>query len=203
MQNKLQELTDKLYNEGLSKGKKEAEELKSAAAMESEKILSDARKQAAKILENARKESEEIKIRVQNDLKMASSQTIAAVKQEAEKLIITNAVTPAVKQGMEDAEFIKSIITTLAKGFNASDAAAQGLEAILPESMQKELEEFFRNKAVEVLGKGVETTYSKQLAGGFKIGPKNGGYMISFAENDFENTLIEYLRPATKKLLFG
>lgn len=28
MENKLQELTDKLYNEGLSKGKKEAEELK-------------------------------------------------------------------------------------------------------------------------------------------------------------------------------
>ena len=30
MQNKLQELTDKLYNEGLSKGKKEAEDLKAA-----------------------------------------------------------------------------------------------------------------------------------------------------------------------------
>lgn len=27
MQNKLQELTDKLYNEGLSKGKQEAEEM--------------------------------------------------------------------------------------------------------------------------------------------------------------------------------
>ncbi len=32
MDNKLQELTDKLYNEGLSKGKQEAEALKAAAA---------------------------------------------------------------------------------------------------------------------------------------------------------------------------
>lgn len=39
MQNKLQELTDRLYNEGLSKGKKEAEDLKAAAAKEAEKSL--------------------------------------------------------------------------------------------------------------------------------------------------------------------
>lgn len=203
MQNKLQELTDKLYNEGLSKGKKEAEEMKSAAARESEKIIEDARKQAAKIIESARKESEDIKLRVQNDLKMASNQTVAAVKQEVEKLVITKAVAPAVKQGMEDAEFIKSVIVTLAQAFNASDAAPQGLEVVLPASMQKELAKLFKGKAIEVLGEGAELTYSKQLAGGFKIGPKDGGYMISFAENDFENTLIEYLRPATKKLLFG
>lgn len=203
MQNKLQELTDKLYNEGLSKGKKEAEEMKSAAARESEKIIEDARKQAAKIIESARKESEDIKLRIQNDLKMASNQTVAAVKQEVEKLVITKAVAPAVKQGMEDAEFIKSVIVTLAQAFNASDAAPQGLEVVLPASMQKELAKLFKGKAIEVLGEGAELTYSKQLAGGFKIGPKDGGYMISFAENDFENTLIEYLRPATKKLLFG
>lgn len=196
-------MTDKLYNEGLSKGKKEAEEMKSAAARESEKIIEDARKQAAKIIESARKESEDIKLRIQNDLKMASNQTVAAVKQEVEKLVITKAVAPAVKQGMEDAEFIKSVIVTLAQAFNASDAAPQGLEVVLPASMQKELAKLFKGKAIEVLGEGAELTYSKQLAGGFKIGPKDGGYMISFAENDFENTLIEYLRPATKKLLFG
>ena len=45
MDNKLQELTDKLYNEGLSKGKQEAEALKAAAAKESEQIISEARKE--------------------------------------------------------------------------------------------------------------------------------------------------------------
>ena len=45
MENKLQELTDKLYNEGLSKGRQEAEALKAAAAKESEQIISDARKE--------------------------------------------------------------------------------------------------------------------------------------------------------------
>ena len=39
MQNKLQELTDKLYNEGLSKGKQEAELLRANAKKEAEKII--------------------------------------------------------------------------------------------------------------------------------------------------------------------
>ena len=55
MQNKLQELTDKLYNEGLSKGKKEAEDLKAAAVKESDRIIADARKEAEKIVADARK----------------------------------------------------------------------------------------------------------------------------------------------------
>ena len=48
MENKLQELTDKLYNEGLSKGKKEGEE-----------ILANARKEAADIIAAAQKEADE------------------------------------------------------------------------------------------------------------------------------------------------
>lgn len=46
MQNKLQELTDKLYNEGLSKGREEGEAL-----------LAKAKSQAADIVAEARKES--------------------------------------------------------------------------------------------------------------------------------------------------
>ena len=82
MQNKLQELTDKLYNEGLSKGKKEAEDLKAAAVKESDRIIADARKEAEKIVADARKEAEELRTRVENDIRMASSQTISSVRHD-------------------------------------------------------------------------------------------------------------------------
>ena len=49
MQNKLQELTDKLYNEGLSKGKQEAELLRANAKKEAEKIIADAKNEAAQM----------------------------------------------------------------------------------------------------------------------------------------------------------
>ena len=203
MENKLQELTDKLYNEGLSKGRQEAEALKAAAAKESEQIISDARKEAERILETARKEAEELRTRVEGDIRMASSQTISALHQQIENIIITKAVSPDVKAALADAELIKSLVTTVAKAFNAADPAPAGLEVILPASMQKELGTWFEKKAAAVMGEGVTVTFSRQIAGGFKIGPAGGSYRISFADGDFENILTQYLRPATRKLLFG
>ena len=58
-------------------------------------------------------------------------------------------------------------------------------------------------EAHKEMGAGVNITFSKQLAGGFKIGPKDEGYMIGFSDEDFEKVLADYIRPATKKLLFG
>ncbi|HIZ86243.1 MAG TPA: hypothetical protein IAC04_07105 [Candidatus Coprenecus stercoravium] len=203
MQNKLQELTDKLYNEGLSKGKKEAEALKAAAIKESDKIIADARKEASSILEGARKEAEELRTRVENDVRMAASQTLSAIRQQVESIITSKAVSADVSKSLEDPELIKSVITTVAGAFNAADAAPAGLDVILPASMQSQLQAWFEQNALSIMDKGIDVTFSKQIAGGFKIGPRNGSYMISFAEGDFENILKEYLRPATRKLLFG
>lgn len=203
MQNKLQELTDRLYTEGLSKGKKEAEDLKAAALKESEKIVSDAREEAGKIIEKARKDAEDLRTKVENDIKMAASQTISAVKQQTEKMIITKAVSNDIKKNLEDPELIKSLITTVAAAFNASNPAPAGLEVILPESMKKDFDGYFGRGAEKAMQEGIDIKFSRQIDGGFKIGPKDGGYIISFAEGDFENILAEYLRPATRKLLFG
>ena len=46
MQNKLQELTDKLYEEGLSKGKEEGARILEEARQEAGRILDEAREQA-------------------------------------------------------------------------------------------------------------------------------------------------------------
>ena len=191
MQNKLQELTDKLYNEGLSKGKKEAEDLKAAAVKESDRIIADARKEAEKIIADARKEAEELRTRVENDIRMASAQTISSVRQRIESIIIAKAVSADTKKSLEDPDMIKSLLTTVAAAFNA----------VLPASMQESLQAWFGENAVKAMDKGIDVTFSKQIQGGFKIGPKDGGYMISFAEGDFENILTEYLRPTARKLL--
>ena len=45
-------------------------------------------------------------------------------------------------------------------------------------------------------------TYSKKISGGFTISPKGSGYFISFTDETFNSLISEYLRPATKKILF-
>jgi V/A-type H+-transporting ATPase subunit E len=55
----------------------------------------------------------------------------------------------------------------------------------------------------KALNAGIEASFSKKIGGGFKIGPKDGGYFVSFTDETFNELIAEYLRPATKKILFG
>ena len=89
MDNKLQALTDKLYNEGLSKGKQEGEELLQKAHAEAEGIIAQAKAEAERIIAQANKEADELKTKVAADVRMAATQSIAVTKQEIEKTIDT------------------------------------------------------------------------------------------------------------------
>ena len=201
MQNKLQELTDKLYNEGLSKGKQEGEEILAKAKVQADEIIAKAKAEAAAIVAAANKDAEDLKTKVQGDLKMAAAQSVAATKKDIETLVVTKMTETEVKKALSSADFVKEVILAVAKGFTTEDAA--DLELVLPESLKKELEPFVTSELGKVLKGGVEASFTKKIAGGFTIGPKDGGYFISFTEETFNALISEYLRPATKKILFG
>ena len=203
MQDKLQELMDKLYNEGLSKGRKDADELVAKAAREAEEIISDAKAKAAKIVSKAEQEANDIKSRIANDIKMASAQSITATKQSIENLVVANALNANVGKAMSDTEFVKSLLTTVVKAFNAANPESVPLDVILPSAMQKELQNAFATEIYDNLAKGSEVKFAKGMSDGFKIGPKDGGYVIGFTADDFNALLGRYLRPSTRKLLFG
>lgn len=197
---KLQELTQKLYTEGLSKGKEEGEALLAQAKAQAQDIIQQAREQAEAIIENARKEAADYKTKVEGDVKMASAQSLQATRAGIENLIVAQAVEP-VKGLLSDSTFLKEVIAAVAGNFSAQESA--DLSVILPEKLQKELEPFVRNELTKALGKGIEAGFSKKMSGGFRIGPKDGSYFISFTDESFAALIGDYLRPATKKILFG
>jgi len=197
---KLQELTQKLYNEGLSKGKEEGEALLAKAQMEADELVKKAQEEAAAIIEKAKKEAGDYKIKMEGDVKMASTQALQATKASIEGIIVTKAVEP-VKEQLSGAAFLKEVITAVAQRFSTQES--MDLSLVLPEKLQKELEPFVKGELAKTLGKGVEASFSKKVAGGFIIGPKDGSYFISLTDEAFQDLIGEYLRPATKKILFG
>ena len=201
MDNKLQELTDKLFNEGLSKGKAEGEALLAQAKEKAESIIEEARKEAAAIVEKAKKDAEDLSSKVANDIKMASSQSIQATKKEIEDLVISKVSDSQVKDAMSSADFIKGIISAVAEKFSSEESA--DLDIVLPESLKSALEPFVNNELGKLLKGSVTATYSKKISGGFTIGPKDGGYFISLTDETMKDLISAYLRPYTKKYLFG
>lgn len=203
MSDKLQELTDKLYNEGLSKGKQEGEELLQKAHAEADGIIAEAKAQAERIIAQANKEAEELKTKVNADVKMAATQSIAVTKQEIEKMIVTKTAAEGVKQSLSKADFTKEMISSIVKAFNPQNATPVDLNLILPESLKAELESFVKNEIAQQFKGEVKVDYSKKMNGGFKVAPKEGGYMLQFTDEEFSQLIANYLRPATKKILFG
>ena len=201
MQNKLQELTDKLYNEGLSKGKQEGEEFLAKAKVQAEDILAKAKAEAAAIIAAANKEAEDLRTKVQGDLRMAANQSVAATKKDIETLVLAKMTEAEVKKALTSADFVKEVILAVAKGFSTEEPV--DLKVVLPETMKKDLEPFVASELTKVLKSDVQASFSKKVAGGFTIGPKDGGYFISFTDETFNALISEYLRPATKKILFG
>ena len=131
---------------------------------------------------------------------MASAQTLQATKKDLEDLVVSKVADLEVSKTMSSAEFIKEIITEVARKFNAEES--MDLNLVLPEKLQKELEPFLKNELGKLLKAEVNATFSKKIAGGFTIGPKDGSYYISLTDETFKALISEYMRPTTKKLLF-
>ena len=198
---KLQELTQKLYQEGLSKGKEEGEAILANAKAQAEEIVKQANAQAEEIVAKARKEAEDYRTKVEGDVKMAATQSIQATRNTIENLMVDGLVGKQTSAALSSEEFIKQIILEVARKFSAEEPS--DLKLVLPESLKSQLEPFISGELATALGKGVTAEFSKKIVGGFNIAPKDGSYFISLTDDSFRNLIGEYMRPLTRKILFG
>ncbi|MBO7265380.1 MAG: hypothetical protein J6U91_04035 [Alistipes sp.] len=198
--NKLQELTQKLYNDGLEKGRAEAERLVAEAKQEAAKILADARAEADAIAKAAQDRAEDIAKNAMTEITLAGRQAVSKIKTEITEAIILKSTGAAVKAASIDATFVKDMLLTVARNWNS--AAEVSLKALLPEEKRAEFDAAMQKSADELLKAGVEVGYSKEVKTGFKVGEKSGGYYISFTDESFDALLKEYLREKVANMLY-
>lgn len=202
MENKLQQLTQKLYDEGLSKGRSEAEKLVADASAKAKSIIADASAEAEVILKNARKAAEDLQKNSLTEISLAGRQAVSKIKEEISGLIVAKTVSGSVAQANMDASFIKEMLLAVAKNWNGASSDKVSLSALLPADRQAQLDAALAGSVQELLSAGIEVGYSKDVKSGFKVGAKDGGYYISFSDEDFDALLGEYLREKVSKILY-
>lgn len=200
---KLDQLTRRLYDEGLEKGRAEADRLVAGAKEQVEKMLAEARVQADAIVREAENKAEDVSKNTMTEIALAGKQAVAKIKSEIASLIVARATGESVKAVGMDAAFIKEMLVAVAKNWNGADAGKVSLQALLPESEREKLDAAMAAEAKALLDAGIEVGYSKDVKTGFKVGAKDGGYYISFSDADVEALLGEYLREKVAQLLFN
>lgn len=200
MENKLQQLTDKLYNEGLSKGRQQADELIKQANQKAAQIIADANAQAAKIEEDARKAAAELAKNTHNEVRMASQQMVSALRQQIEQMVTMQAITPKISDAWKDGKFLKELITSAVKSWNPSQNNA--IEVVLPAAKESAMIAEIKAEIASNFAKGVEISTDSRVKVPFRIAPKGAGYYISFTDADFDVLFKAYVRPRVVELLY-
>ena len=196
MNNKLQELTEKIYLEGVEKGKVEAAQLIADAEHEAKAIIAKAQAEAEKIKADAVKNASELDKNTKSELKLFAEQSVNAIKTEITNLLSDKIASDAVKAATSDKVFMQKTITALVEQW-----AKEGNVTIEAKDA-KALTDYFIANAKELLNKGVSINEVKGLKTDFAIAPAQGGYKITFGNDEFIAYFKEFLRPKLVELLF-
>lgn len=200
MTDRIEEITQKIYNEGVEKAKEDARRIISDARLKAEEIVSEAKKQEADIILKAQLQAGEIQKKTDTELQLAARQFFSTIKQRTTGLITAKQVEDQVEKAFNDKDFIQKIILIIVQNWKKD--SDENLQLFLPEKYRNDVDTFFEDKALNAMNKKVEVRFDQQIESGFKIGPKDGGYIISFTDADFINYFKRYLKERTRKLLF-
>ena len=196
MDTKIQELTDKIYKEGVEKGNEEAGRIIAEANAQKESIVKAAEETAARIVAEAEKQAAELKKNTEAELKLFASQSVEALKSEVTNLITGDIVSANVKAAVTDPAYMQKVILEFVKSWPAQEfLTIQASEA-------SELKTYFEANAKALLNKGYKIEQVNGKKASFSIVPADGSYKVTFGEEEFVEFFKEFLRPQLIEMLF-
>ena len=196
MDTKIQELTEKIYKEGVEKGQEEADRIIAQAKTQEETVIREADNKAKQIIANAEKQAEELKRNTEAELRLFASQAIEALKSEVANLVTGRIVTDNVKAATTDASFMQRVILEIVKEWAKNEKMT--IQAAHAESLTG----YFVANARELLQQGVTIEQVNGKKTSFTLIPADGAYKISFGEEEFIAYFKEFLRPQLIDMLF-
>ena len=196
MENKIQELTDKIYREGVEKGNTEAQKLIANAQDEAKKIVEDARKEAEAIVAASRKSADELAENTKSELKLFAGQAVNALKSEIATLVTDKIVNADVKAFAADKVYLNAFIVALASKWSVNEPI------VISTADADGLKKYFAAQAKALLDKGVKIEQVNGNKTLFTVSPADGSYKVKFGEEEFMNYFKEFLRPQLVEMLF-
>jgi len=196
MDAKIQELTEKLYLEGVEKGEKEAQKLMEEAQNRRKALIEEAQEEAKEIIANAKKQATELKKHTEAELKLYAAQAVGALKTAVFDLLTDKLVNKGVQTAFAQPNFMQELIVKLVSEWPKKEHLTIATED------EKALKAYFEIHAKELLNKGVTIERVNGKKHSFTIAPADGTYKIYFGEDEFIEYFKEFLRPQLVNLLF-
>lgn len=196
MENKIQELTEKLLKDGVEKGNAEAEKIIAAANEKAAQIIADAKAKSEEMEAAAKKNMQGMEENMKSEIKMYAAQALNALKSEIANVVGDKVVKEATAEIAGDKAFMNEFMLKLAEKWGASE------DIVISTADAKSLKALFAQKAKALLDKGVKIEEVNGQKALFTVQPADGSYKVNFGESEFEEYFKNFLRPQLVDMIF-
>jgi V/A-type H+-transporting ATPase subunit E len=197
MEVQLQELIDRIRNEGIDSAKTEAERIVAEARAEAASIVAAARKEATRTADQARAEAERARDAGEAALRQASRNLLLAFRKRLEAMLGAIAKQEAA-QAMND-DMLATLIPEVVKAWLADGSKELAIE--LPPDRAARLESRMAGLLKSELGKGIEIRPLTHLDAGFRIQNRSGALRWDFSAEELARLLAQFVNPRLAALL--
>lgn len=196
MENRIQELTDKLLKDGVEKGKAEAEKIIAEANQKAEEIIAAANAKAVELEADAKKNIQALENNTKAEIRMYAAQALEALKSEIANVVGDKIVKEQAAQLTDDKAFMNEFMFKLAEKWGAQE------DLVISTEDAAALTAVFAKKAAGLLAKGVKIEQVNGQKTQFTIEPADGSYKVNFGAAEFESYFKNFLRPQLVELIF-
>jgi V/A-type H+/Na+-transporting ATPase subunit E len=200
MDDKISLLTQQLFEDGIKKAQIEGDVLLAKANADAAFIISKAHKDAEDTLKKAKAAALELQNNTQAEIKSASIQAIALVKQSITDLLTVNISDQIVKEATENRD-VKIKLLLFAVDSFMKFHLNKSLSIILPADTEKDVHSWIEQALQQYINNDVKLELSPKIETGFRIKNHDDNYLISFTDDDFHSFFKHLIRPKTAEII--
>ncbi|MBK9013396.1 MAG: hypothetical protein IPM82_04570 [Saprospiraceae bacterium] len=166
MENKIQLLTSKIYEEGVVKANEEGSAILATAKEKADAMITEAQQKAQHILEQAQRESDDLRENVNSEIRLSARQAVSALRQEIANIITFRTNEAPLSEAIRDKDFLKSIIEIVVSNWSETGHANPDLTLLLPEKAKDNIDDYLNAAVKSNWTTGWNFSSAKALAAG-------------------------------------
>lgn len=185
MEVQIQELIDKIKNEGVAEAEKSKADILQAAEDQAAALVNDAKKEAEKIVSEARREADKFHATGKQAVIQAGRDLILNLKAEITRLF--NGILDREIARALDRDTLKTVLVNLLRTWG--EKGGEDLEVLLSPGDKEALGDYLLAQLKDTFKKGVEIKATPDINAGFRISEKNGSAYYDLTDQGLGESL--------------
>lgn len=199
MSEQIQELINKIKDEGFQAAQTKAQEIETQAQAKADALIEKASANANKMIDDAKAAIDKMQAASKNALEQASRDVLLNLRKEI-NVVLKSLVMRDVKKAMSE-DVLSACILAAVKGFFDQQQTSDGIVAVLSSQQLAALKDGFMKKLQDQIKQGLTFESSEDIDQGFMISFDKGSSSFDFTDASLADQLCLYLNAEISALV--